>query len=749
MSSSAQELTFGGKTAFEYATMLCKITKGMSISTLLKVARGCGFPVNRTSKGVLINTIAKLLVIAKPAKAVEFFGMLAASYTMQLPLAHAQTTGSFFEEFEMTHETLENELIISRLAIISLIALVVMVFGYASFAIVRSCFYAWKYRKSRFDPVTGKGNKLPAFRRVVKITVSEMSEDYIFKFDDHTRALISGDLFEKWSSMEKVKIATDKKPEVILESMKIGSEMNPHKGPWPDGLVEMCIKTKKGDIECLIHQAWGVRIDDFLFCSSHQLVHGEKLMLASDSRIVEFDLEKAKELVAYNDVTVLEVEPKIWSMLSTKAAQVCQAPKPTSSWSNNLVVQLFGRNSKDKNSTICYTNGVAHTRTFSVEHEASTIEGWSGTPIYFNRKVLGIHTQGSKTESNAGTLAYGLYLLAKSAKGKKNESEFNWKDLEEKGQEVDYFRNQSSGDFLVYMDGKQFIVEEEEWSDFVAHAKKFSWKNKGVELERFLTHKQDWDEFEPDETGAKEAVLIEEEERLVRKQEKLETKKIGKMEKVEPLETEAKQTKTEKIRKVEPLEAEVKQQKQEIIQNTKIPESSFRPAAVAALDTETMKRLDQFEAMMQTLMKKTEDDQKREQKRLESKLKRKEKKKKEKQPTRKPEATVVNGEIVDDAPESNLNSQKGVLPAQKQSGRSSEDSLKQSLQVTSPLLAKTKESTLVKQNMSSTSDSISQSQLDSLSPEQTQQLKLILSSFTTNVSTQKGSSPTMVNERKS
>jgi hypothetical protein len=95
------------------------------------------------------------------------------------------------------------------------------------------------------------------------------------------------------------------------------------------------------------------------------------------------------------DFVMVEVPQKVWSVLRVRASPLVTLRKPT-------IVSCYGGNHIQQ--LVCST-GIAHRGRLShdIIHKSTTVNGWSGTPLYTASGVCGIHVASHvKGESNRG-----------------------------------------------------------------------------------------------------------------------------------------------------------------------------------------------------------------------------------------------------------------------------------------------------------------------------------------------------------
>lgn len=682
-SDNSLSVFFVGRSAFEYTSILSRMTRGLSITNLVKVARSAGIPITRTSKGVMISTLAKFCVVAQPAVVVQFFTLLCS--------AQVATASSFSaEELDYLNETffsikngylVETYLVpfITYMLALSVwcaeafLDLIIRIFCplyytnpklllMSSFVFIMLLPWFlwisnwWTLRKNSQRILNEKvitDTRMSFLQcKIKRIEIENDQYSYVVDSANGNITLtfpsIKGSLLEPLSAVsDQTEERVNSKAIFVNEAMRIGSEILPldKKGDWPVGLIEMRIQV---DDNKWMHQGWCVRVDNLLVCTEHQVIHGVKTALCTPKVAFEYEIASQKPVVRFNDVVVFELNQNIWGQLGVKSAPVQTIKSKDSIFAKNLIVQLYGYSGSDA-TKLHYSLGKAKIDGFNLEHEASTLEGWSGTPIYVNGKVVGIHTKGSKTSKNGGVVLLPLVVAATYKKGEIKESEYNWRTSTKKRASMKFYQNQSSGDFVVCLDDDIFIVEQEEWDAFLEKADDQDWLDQ--EQRSDLIHYA-----EPDDIyGATKQHMGRRAARKAAEVEQYRAQQfLTRQDETEEVIPESKK----KQQRMRQPEKEVKTGKQEVSE----PEAKFVPVAVATAAqqfeyqfAQYNKRLEELAKAMAEIGKKTHSQSVSQPEAAKTKAQLRKEKRKQKALDRKnksiQEAVIVNGEIVDDAPE--------------------------------------------------------------------------------------------------
>lgn len=201
-----------------------------------------------------------------------------------------------------------------------------------------------------------------------------------------------------WQFLPKIQM--DQK-EAMVRSSPMGSVPT---GKEPGSLV--CIQDQAGNAVGM-----GVRVhcgsETVLLTSYHVLKSGKliDLYLAKYSEAAKAGLRAKLERewkTAYVsghktlDIIAVSVPPRVWSALGVKASVVDTVR-------GRLPVTVYG--AKSTKSFFSSMGFVSHKEGFELQHSCSTEPGWSGSPLFYKDRVVGIHRRWDKIgESNVATL---------------------------------------------------------------------------------------------------------------------------------------------------------------------------------------------------------------------------------------------------------------------------------------------------------------------------------------------------------
>lgn len=119
-----------------------------------------------------------------------------------------------------------------------------------------------------------------------------------------------------------------------------------------------------------------------------------KINISKGAKMCEVAIEN-KSIYALSkklDMIALCLNPNIWSVLSVSAAKI--GPEIS-----GAAITLHGFN-EEAAPSVSYGYMTKGLRAFQVNHTASTLPGWSGTPIFSADKVVGVHLGASPASGN-------------------------------------------------------------------------------------------------------------------------------------------------------------------------------------------------------------------------------------------------------------------------------------------------------------------------------------------------------------
>lgn len=260
----------------------------------------------------------------------------------------------------------------------------------------------------------------------------------------------------------------DQKPKAdkVKESVKLGSVLTPCK-VWPNGLIEILIRDETGATK---HQGMGWRTGDFLYTAQHCMkLDDVDYVLRHDKNYYPIGKVDWRQHSGYLDTTAIKLEPKAWSMLG------CGSLKILNPFSFNA---MYGKNSVSVtvrgfcagSNTLMEANGMGKLKGMEFESWASTQIGFSGTPVIHGNAVVGCHTTGMSQQSDPN-ISICVAALEALANGIVKESELEFLERKRKNKSLKAARNQSSGDYVVYDDeGGYQIIPSERWDNFLHKA---------------------------------------------------------------------------------------------------------------------------------------------------------------------------------------------------------------------------------------------------------------------------------------
>jgi len=157
--------------------------------------------------------------------------------------------------------------------------------------------------------------------------------------------------------------------------------------------------------------------------------------VAMDPSWSMFAYSKTSEL----DLAVVEVPDPVWAKLGIK--QIPVAPTPA-----KARIEVYGCVSGQWHVSYSYVK--MSTEALRIRHQASTTEGWSGTPIMVNGRAIGIHTQSLGDGWNSGWSLNGL-LRAVPSGLESDGPVFAWREITPDEQDtLDEYAQDTDGEII-------------------------------------------------------------------------------------------------------------------------------------------------------------------------------------------------------------------------------------------------------------------------------------------------------------
>lgn len=485
--------------------LLIMTTCQVSATAVAKLTETYGFRLPRTSKRCLAAAVANHLPSLRPDLATTFLLAL-----VWLPGANAGFAESYLESKDLVVGSLQWLLTqdwVPLLQIVTLIFVFIVATVFLVSALATFFFYFWiglTRLLSKLWSVVMKILHLVFYPLIyIYQLISSRYDRYRFNAVYQNRNITGGDIipgrlktitYDAETGLSCVVINTQfgdislqmvpdqavsmmeksKGGKVVKESAKHGSVLTPIKH-WPKGLIELRYVTNDGTA----HLGMGWRTGDFLMTAMHNFESGADIVLRHDKNYLPLDLSKIDSKNGFMDACAVALTPKQWSTLGASSINVVDWRQQKQNFTRPFNITTYGF--PPGQDTLMMSHGECSLNGLEVEHFATTLKGFSGAPIMFGAAALGVHTTGLSSEgsANIAVIADPIVRLAKLsvARPGKQESLFEFLETKRKEKIFRITRNESSGDYLVYDgEGNSAVCTVEEYDDFMRVASRKGFK---------------------------------------------------------------------------------------------------------------------------------------------------------------------------------------------------------------------------------------------------------------------------------